>query len=385
MKIKKEKYWNSQTVKRVFGEGDGMKKLLFNPGPTNVSERVRNAIKTEDICHREKEFGEVVLRVNKNLLKLLNGEGTHECVMFVASGTGVNEAMISSIQGKVLLIKNGVYSDRLEQTLERYDIPTSVYVVEPYDEIDFNYLSKILNKDKGITHIMVVLHETTTGVLLPLRRIGELAKKHGKVLMVDGISAIGGHPFDLKKDNVAFVTVTANKCIQGFPGVSFVLVRKQELVQLENKSRSFYFDLWAEWKSQQTGILRFTAAVQVIYAADEAIKEFLEEGYDNRVERYKKLSKQMREGLKKLGFKFFMISNEELQSNIITAIKIPEWMDYQRVHDKLKKRGITIYSGVKLIDDGSFRIATLGSITSEDIKRFLKDFKEVLEDEKKWK
>lgn len=362
-----------------------MKTLLFNPGPTNVSKNVRNAIKTKDICHREKEFGEVVLRINKNLLTLLNGKGTHESIMFVASGTGVNEAMISGIHGKVLLIKNGKYSDRLEKIINRYHIPINVYEIEPYEEIDFNQLSKILNKDKKITHMMLVFHETTTGVLLPLRKIGELAKQYKKILIVDGISAIGGHPFSLKKDNVAFATITANKCIQGFPGVSFVLARKEELMQLKDKSRNFYFDLYDEWKSQQMGVLRFTANVQVIYAVDEALKEFLEEGYDNRVKRYKELSKQMRDGLKKLGFEFIIVSNEKLQSNILTAIKIPDWMNYWRVHDKLKKRGITIYSGDKLIDNGTFRIATLGAITSNDVECFLKNFKEVLEEEKNGK
>ena len=82
-----------------------MKKLLFNPGPTNVSEEVRDAIKTEDICHREPEFTEVLLRVNKNIVKIFNGEGTHSAVLFVSSGTGCNEAICSAIHGKVLVVK----------------------------------------------------------------------------------------------------------------------------------------------------------------------------------------------------------------------------------------------------------------------------------------
>ena len=84
-----------------------MKKLLFNPGPTNVSENVRSALKTNDICHRESEFFNVLANVRKNLLKVVNGEGTHTVVAFVSSGTGCNEAVISSIHGKLLLINNG--------------------------------------------------------------------------------------------------------------------------------------------------------------------------------------------------------------------------------------------------------------------------------------
>ena len=100
-----------------------MKKRLFNPGPTNVSEPVRDSIKTHDICHREPEFFEVLSRVNKTIINVLNGEGTHSAVLFVSSGTGGNEAICSSIHGKVLVINNGKYSDRLCEILERYDIP----------------------------------------------------------------------------------------------------------------------------------------------------------------------------------------------------------------------------------------------------------------------
>lgn len=112
------------------------KTLLFNPGPTNVSEGVRNAIKTEDICHREKEFSDVLLRVRNNILKVANGEKTHTAIAFVSSATGCNEAVISSIWGKMLLIINGKYSERLKEIALRYAIPLVVLRFNPYNQID---------------------------------------------------------------------------------------------------------------------------------------------------------------------------------------------------------------------------------------------------------
>lgn len=354
---------------------------LFNPGPTNVSEEVRDAIKTEDICHREPEFYNTLLRVNKNIIKLLHGEGTHEAILFTASGTGCNEAIISAIHGKCLVLNNGKYSDRLCDIVERYQIPLIRQPIEDLEIAKLEHIENMLKENPDITHILMVHHETTSGVIMPLREIGKLAKKYDKKLVVDSVSAIGGHEFDLQKDNIAFAAVSANKCLEGFPGVSFVFARKEELKQIENKSRSYYFDIYAQWKAEQRGHCPFTPAVQIIFALDVALKQFLEEGYENRIKRYKKLAKQMRAGLKELGFEMHIMP-DEFQSNILTAIKIPEWMDYWRVHDKLKERGITIYSGVKLIDSGTFRIATLGNINSNDIKWFLKNFKEVLEEEK---
>ena len=354
-----------------------MKNMLFNPGPTNVSENVRDAIKTKDICHREKEFFEVLLRVNKNIVKVLNGEGTHSAVLFVSSGTGCNEAICASIHGKVLVINNGKYSDRICDILERFKVPMNRLKLPPLEPIDLDMIEKTLQEDKDITHIYLVHHETTTGALAPLRKIGELANKYNKLLCVDSVSSLGGHEFDLKKDNIAFCAVSANKCLESFPGVSFVIGKTEEIKKLEGKSRSFYFDIYTQWKNEQTGQTPFTPAVQLIFALDVALQEFVEEGYEKRIERYKWLAKRMRDGLKELGFKLILLP-EEVQSNILTAIKMPDKMDYSQVHDKLKERGITIYSGKEVLDKRMFRVATLGHITNEDIDWFLRNLKEVM-------
>lgn len=357
-----------------------IKNLLFNPGPTNVSEDVRNAIKTKDICHREKEFREVLLRLNRNIVKVLNGENTHAAVLFVCSGTGCNEAICSSIHGKVLVINNGKYSDRICDILARYNIPMKRIRLDPLEPIDIDMIEKGLQEDNEISHVYAVHHETTTGLLLPLREIGKLVKRYGKLLCVDSISSLGGHELDLQNDNIAFCAVNANKCLESFPGVSFVIGRTEEIKKLKGKSRSFYFDLYKQWKKEQEGETPFTPAVQLVFGIDKAIQELIEEGYHNRVERYKRLAKRMRQGLKELGFELVLFP-EEMQSNILTTIKMPERMDYWRIHDKLKERGITIYSGEEVLKQRRFRIATLGHIGVEDVDWFLKNLKEIMEEE----
>jgi len=357
-----------------------MIKKLFNPGPTNVSEKVRNSIKTDDICHREKEFSEVLLRINENIIKVLNGKETHESVLFVSSGTGCNEAICSSIHGKVLIIRNGKYSNRICDIIKKYNIPFNILDIPPLEPINIKHLEEIIKKDKEITHIYLVHHETTTGVLLPLNKIGKLSEKYNKLLCVDAISSIGGHYFDLQKDNIAFCSVSANKCLESFPGVSFVIGKIEEIKKLKEKSRNYYFDIYEQWKKEKEGQMLFTPAVQVIFALDNAIKELIEEGYNERVERYTCLAKQMREGLKKIGFEIILLP-EEIQSNILTTVKMPKNMNYWRIHDKLKKRGITIYSGKEVLNQKKFRIATLGNIYKKDIDWFLKNLNEVVKEE----
>lgn len=356
-----------------------MKDKLFNPGPTNVSENVREAIKTKDICHREPEFTEVLLRVNNNIVKILGGEGTHSAILFVSSGTGCNEAICSAIHGKVLVINNGKYSDRICDILEKYNVPINRIKLDPLEPINMNTIENALKEDLEITHIYLIHHETTTGALTPLRKIGELAKKYNKLLCVDAVSSIGGHEFDLYKDNIAFCSVNSNKCLESFPGVSFVIARNNELKKLEGKSRSFYFDIYSQWKKEQKGEMPFTPAVQLIFALDKSLQEYLEEGYEKRITRYKELAKKMRSGLKELGFELILFP-EEMQSNILTTIKMPEKMDYWQVHDKLKKRGITIYSDANVLNQRKFRVATLGSIMIEDVDWFLENLEEVMQE-----
>ena len=314
-----------------------MKNMLFNPGPTNVSKDVRNAIKTKDICHREPEFFEVLSRINNNIVKVLNGKETHSAVLFVSSGTGCNESICASIHGKVLVINNGKYSDRICDILDVYTIPYNRLKLPETEPMDLDLIEKILQEDKEITHIYLVHHETTTGALSPLRKVGQLSKKYKKLFCVDSVSSLGGHEFDLEKDNITFCTVSANKCLESFPGVSFVIGNTEEIKKLKGKSRSFYFDLYSQWKKEQNGETPFTPAVQLIFALDEALQEFVEEGTEKRIKRYKGLAKKMRQGLKDMGFELLLLP-EDMQSNILTALKMPDKMDYWKVHDKLKEK-----------------------------------------------
>ena len=354
------------------------KRLLFNPGPTNVSEEVREVLKSVgDVCHREKEFRDVLDRIRSKILKVVNGEGTHTAVAFTASATGCNEAIINSVHGKILLINNGKFSKELGEIAKKYNIPVTELKFDPFKQIDLEKIENCLKQVPEITHILMVHHETETGMIIPLHEIGQLARKYNKILIADTVSSFGGLKIDAKADNLDFCSVSANKCLESFPGVSFVIAKKSELEKLKGKSRNYYFDLYANWESEERkSETPFTPAVQPFFALDKALNLLLEEGPENRIKRYERNAARMRKGLKKLGFKFVL--PDSTQSNILTAIWIPKGLDYWELHDRLKERGYTIYSGKSTLDQGIFRIATLGAIGEGDIDSFLKCLKEVL-------
>lgn len=354
-----------------------MKKvILMNPGPTNVSKSVGKALGTVDICHREPEFSEVLQRVRNNLLKIVGGAKTHTVIPFITSATGSNEAVISSIHGKILLINNGKYSERLKNIAERYNIPVKELKFHPLKPIDLKYIEKELKNDEKISHIVMVHHETTTGMLSPLRKVGYLAKKYRKFLFADTVSSVGGHDINARLDNLSFFTVSANKCLESLPGISFVIANKKDLMITKGKSRGFYFDLYKQWEFAEKGQTPFTPAIQLFLALDRAIEELINEKLQNRIRRYKKMKSTLKSGLEKMGFRFAL--PEYLQSNILLAIRLPINMDYWKVHDMLKRDGFIIYSGKDNLEQGIFRVATLGHIDEKEIKLFLKALKNIL-------
>ena len=137
-----------------------------------------------------------------------------------------------------------------------------------------------------------------------------------------------------------------------------------------------YLNLARHYEAQEQGSTPFTPAVQVYAAFDEALNELLEEGVRNRAERYARCAQLIREGLRALGVK--SVLSAERQSNSISAFYVPEGMNYQDLHDRLKERGYIIYAGQGHLSEKIFRIANMGALTQANFEGFLSAFKEVV-------
>jgi 2-aminoethylphosphonate-pyruvate transaminase len=172
------------------------------------------------------------------------------------------------------------------------------------------------------------------------------------------------------------VAGTAGKCIQGFPGVSFVLVRKGFLERMRSyPRRSIYLNITQYVDDQGLGTIPFTPAVQVYYAFDEALNELMEEGVAKRIQRYKKVATLIRDRMAKLGVKPLL--TQDKQSNTITAYYLPEGVTYQSLHDRLKEQGYVIYAGQGQLQSQIFRVANMGALTEAQLVGFLDTFERI--------
>lgn len=357
--------------------------ILLNPGPVNVKESVRKALLAPDMCHREPEFSRLMTGCAKKLLLAFGITGTHKAVFFTGSGTAALEAaVVSSVpQGKkILVINNGVYGERIAEIAGRHGIGLINLKSDMTKTPDINAAEEIIRRDKDISVVAMVHHETSTGILNPVYEIGRLCKKHNKLYLLDSISALGGEDLDFRRANVDLCVGTANKCIEGIPGVSFVLVSKRALPKLKGvHPRSLYFDISLNLEGQKKGEPLFTPAVQIFYSLDCALDELMKEGVQGRIKRYKNLAALLRKGFEGAGLKYLI--EPKYHSNTITALRLPKGVTYDKLHDALKAKGFVIYAGQSKLKRTIFRIANMGRITVNDACRLLMALKSALKKE----
>ncbi|MGA1237476.1 MAG: 2-aminoethylphosphonate--pyruvate transaminase [Limisphaerales bacterium] len=351
-------------------------KLLFTPGPLTTSLSVKAAM-LHDAGSWHDEFNDVVTSIRSRLLAVAGTsvEAGFECVLMQGSGTFGVESVIGSVippQGRVLILTNGAYGDRIVAMakvlkLDHCVLRTAEDVVPSAGEVD-----RMLQEDAAITHVVVVHCETTTGILNPLESIGAVVKRHGRRLIVDAMSSFGAIPVDLEAVGVDFLISSANKCIEGVPGFSFVLARREPLVASEGWARSLSLDLLGQWKGfEKNRQFRYTPPTHALLAFDQALKELEQEGgIQARGARYKTNHAVLMEGIAQLGLKSFL--KPEVQSYIITAFHCPKdaAFEFRAFYNQLSDRGMIIYPG-KLTQVDTFRIGNIGRLFPSDIEHLL--------------
>jgi len=359
----------------------GVKKMvLLNPGPVMISQNVRKSLMMPDICHREKEFFEVLRRVRGKIVKMCGGNEKYSSVVFTGSGTASLEAvtaLLSNVDGKILIINNGTYGERIKKMALTYGAEIKEIKFDLDKPISVEAVAKVLKADKSIKVVAVIHHETTTGMLNPLHEVGVLAKKYGKILFVDSISSVGAEKLSMVNDNIDFCVGDPNKCIQSVPGVSFVCFKKSTLERFRKKPRKvFYLDLIGLYDFQEKDDTPFTPAVQAIFTLDAALDELLKEGVARRRARYAARARELRNGMVSLGFESYLPL--ELYSSTLASFRLPADITYEELHDELKKRGFVIYAAQAMLGNRIFRVANMGEMTEQHVRSFLRNLEESL-------
>jgi len=357
-------------------------KALFTPGPLTTSRTVKQAMLC-DLGSRDVEFIQMVREIRENLIKLaMTSTDKYTSVIMQGSGTFGIEAVISSVipeNGKLLILVNGAYGERMTQMARVYNIPLVIQACPEDQPPDLLLLEENLTDDPAITHVAVVHCETTTGIINPIGEIGRLVRKYNRVFIVDAMSSFGAYPIPVEDFGIDFLISSSNKCIEGVPGFSFVIAKLDSLQTCKGNARTLALDLFAQWEGlEKNGQFRFTPPVQVLRAFRQALTELEDEGgVYGRGERYQKNYNLTLTTMEDLGFTPYV--TKENRGYTITSFRYPDHpnFSFEEFYTRLSDKGCVIYPG-KLSHADCFRIGHIGRLDQSDVFLLLSAVRETL-------
>ena len=371
------------TITRRFNGPPGQEDMpyLLTPGPLTTSRSVK-ATMLADWGSRDVEFRKVVADIRNGLRDLAGCDSSYECVIMQGSGTFAIEAALGAFcpagDHKTLVVANGAYGDRAAKILEKIGRP--VVKIDKGDSAapTAEEVAAALDADPAISVVWIIHCETTSGIVNPIADIAKVVKLRGKLFMVDAMSSFGALPLDMM-DGIDVMVSSSNKCMEGVPGFSYVLVKYGVLVASKDKSHSVVLDLYEQWKGlEANGQFRFTPPTHALVAFHQAMKEHAAEGgVAARGKRYAKNAQVLIKGMRGMGFSTLLSDNEA--GPIIQTFLTPrdKNFNFEHVYEALRTRGFAIYPG-KLTKRPSFRIGTIGRVDAKVMQGVLKAIAEVL-------
>jgi aspartate aminotransferase-like enzyme len=340
--------------------------LLMIPGPVQLHERIINAMARQMIGHRTKDFSEI-LEYCTNMLKKLFGT-KHDVFIISGSGTAGMESAIACFSNvkRITCIDNGKFGDRLGKIAERYVKEVDVLRFEWGTSIELDAVEKSLAE--GSEAIAFVHNETSTGILNPAKEIAKIAKQYDALVIMDGITSVGGDYVAMDEWGIDVAIVGSQKCIGAPPGLCAVAVNDRAW-EFYNERCPFYLDLKAYKKKLSDWQTPYTPAIPLFFALKEALKIIEEEGLENRIKRHRMLSEFVRKWAIEAGLELFpKLNSYSNYSNTVTAIKMPSGVSDKEFRGELKEKfGILISGGQEHLKGKIFRIGTMGNVTIRDV------------------
>lgn len=357
--------------------------LLFTPGPLTTSLAVKQAM-LHDAGSWHWEFNAKVKAIREKLLAVagvLRADG-YETVLLQGSGTfGVEAVFLTGIppEGKVAVLSNGAYGERMVLMLQHARIPHVVLRTDEDVPSNPAALEVLLASDPAITHVAAVHCETTTGILNPIRELGAVTRRHGRIYIVDAMSSFGAYPIDFQECGIDYLISSANKCIEGVPGFSFVICRRAVLLATEGWARSLSMNLLDQLKGfEKNGQFRYTPPTHALLAFEQALAELdLEGGPRGRAARYHLNHETLVTAMRQIGLRPYL--DPAHQSHIITSFRYPEhpsynWTDFYR---RVAEKGFLLYPG-KISKADTFRIGNIGRLFPADMRAVVYAIREAL-------
>jgi aspartate aminotransferase-like enzyme len=344
------------------------------PGPTNVPNRVINAMLTPMINHRSDDFRKLYKDIVSKTQKVFETE--NDIVVLTTSGTGAVETSVVNLIKKddvVIIPVNGEFSTRLADLIDNYGGKT-IRINSPYGQNPpIGKIQEAFEKNSKVKALYVVYNETSTGTTLRyLSKLGDICKAHGAFFVVDAVSILGGDELPVDKWNVDICFTATQKALAAPPGIAPISISKEaKKYMLENPPASQYLNLKRYFKYYNDSFeTPFTPAISLFYAYQEALNIILEEGIQNRIERHRKCANAFYSGLEALGFTPFADANS--RSNVVIAVNYLPGIDDKKFRELISSKfKVLLAGGFGELKGKVFRVGCMGEVSSYHVMRTL--------------
>lgn len=353
-----------------------MYKKLFIPGPTHVRDDVLQAQTAPMIGHRGPEYAELQRAVTGKLQSMLYT--AQRVFLFSSSSTGVMEGAIRQCSTRrVLNCVCGAFSKRWHEITASNGIPCDTIEVPMGQAITPEIVDQAL-ADARYDAITVVLNETSTGVMNPVREIAARVRSHypGVLLLVDAVSAMAGVKIEFDAWGIDVCLAGVQKCFALPPGLTVCAVSERAMErssQIVNKG--YYYDFVDNDRYYQRGQTPATPAISLVQALNVQMDAILAEGLEARWARHAEMAHIVRDWART---HFGLFSDERYLSNTVTNVENTRGIDINALSTELGKRGAMISNGYGELRGKCFRIAHMGDLTVEDVKWLLAEIDDIL-------
>lgn len=308
---------------------------IFTPGPTNISARVLAAASRQLPYNRTDEFGRMTRDILTGLAALLETAG--DVVIFTASGTGAMEAAVTNFirpGERPLAINGGVFGQRWVDLCRIHGFEPAVLEVAEGTPVDPQALDRALERGRHPV-VLATAHETSTGTLSDMQAVGQVARRHGALLVVDAISSVGADAFRMDAWGIDVAILSSQKALALPPGLAFVGIGPRGRERLaEVPRRSAYFHLPDYLENQRRGQMPYTPAIGLFLMLDERLREIRELGNPALVELHRRRAESFRQRIARLP----LVPFSKRPSSALTALECPAGVDASELVAELAAR-----------------------------------------------
>jgi len=346
---------------------------IFTPGPTQIADNILKIGTQQLPYNRTKKFSKLTYEIIDKLKYVFQTKG--DVAILTSSGTGAMEASTINFFDQndlVLIINGGTFGERWSQLCKIHNIPFIEIHLGPGENIPLQRIEKKF-KSGGFSGLLINAHETSTGALYDIEKIGKLTNKYNVLFVVDGISSICADIFLMDQWHVDVSILSSQKALALPPGLSFIALNgkakeKMNLIPI----KSLYFDLKNYLKNQERGQMPYTPAIGLFLMLHKRLEEIEEVSIEVIIKRHYDLAHFFRESIKNLPLEIL----PKRPSNAMTALRCSENINASKIVDLMvTKYNTYLASNGKPLNEKVFRVSHMGNQTKNDVKLLVNDLK----------